>query len=51
MLVEALLVFALSMLIVVSLVSGSVNVSKMNRQIEQLENQSIDEKLRDSYGT
>ena len=51
MLVEALLVFALCILIVASVVSGSFDVSIMDDQIQLIEKSSADEKLRDAYGT
>ncbi len=51
MLVEALLVFALCILIVAAVVSGSFDVSIMDDQIQLIEKSSADEKLRDAYGT
>ena len=51
MLVEPLLVFALCILLVAAVVSGSFDVSIMDDQIQLIEKSSADEKLRDAYGT
>lgn len=51
MLVEALLVFALCVLIVVSIAKGSIDISKLRKQIDVLNTQSQDEKLKDAYGS